>query len=195
MPAKWATSTNVSSTNAWLSQRAASIAPGTQRRIARARAARAARRASAGTRSGCAGRPSADRLPARSRGSAGSPRRRCRSRPRAWPASSTEWSQRAVWSVGPGERLDARDVGQLRLGEDARGADHEARRQAAPVGELELPDVPVLVEARGGDLRCSGGSGRAPRTCRRSARRRPSARARARTRATSRCASRRRTGS
>ena len=37
MPAKWATSTNVSSTKAWLSQRAASIAPGTQRRTLRAR--------------------------------------------------------------------------------------------------------------------------------------------------------------
>ena len=38
LPAKWATITNVSSTKAWLTQRAASIAPGTQRRILRARA-------------------------------------------------------------------------------------------------------------------------------------------------------------
>ena len=46
-----------------------------------------------------------------------------------------------------GERLDAGDVGQLRLAEDARRADHEAGGDAPPVGGVDLPDVRVLVEA------------------------------------------------
>ena len=52
-----------------------------------------------------------------------------------------------------GERLDARDVGQLGLAEDAGRADHVAGADLLAVGGVDAPDVRLLVERRADDLR------------------------------------------